>query len=118
MRYKKSLKKNNLLSEGSCLSPLFKGINQFMNPLKQTFMMNINFFNACFKTFTPLHCQFNSPLDCMIQLSILSSLSFIGNDPSPEVLCAPDTGAEGLELNNLAVVNKQIDLRPVVFDIP
>src|SRR3972149_9880371 len=44
--------------------------------------------------------------------------SFIGNDPSPEVLCAPDTGAEGLELNNLAVVNKQIDLRPVVLEVP
>ena len=45
-------------------------------------------------------------------------LPLIGHNPSPEVFCAPYSGAQALQLDYLAVVYEQVYLRTVVFNIP
>src|SRR6185437_3155882 len=42
----------------------------------------------------------------------------VGDDPAPEALGAPDPAPQALELNDLRVVDEQVDLGPVVLDIP
>src|SRR5665213_1062973 len=42
----------------------------------------------------------------------------VGDDAAPEAVGAPDAAAEAFELDDLAVVDKQVDVRPVVLDVP
>lgn len=43
---------------------------------------------------------------------------FIGDDSSPDVIGAPDALAGTFQLHELAVIDKEIHLRTVIFDIP
>src|SRR5881275_2572486 len=43
---------------------------------------------------------------------------FITKDASPQTFGSPDAGAETLELHDLTVINEEVDVASVVFDIP
>src|SRR5215469_17685141 len=45
-------------------------------------------------------------------------LAFVCQDPAPQAFGSPDARAKTFKLDNLAVVDKEIDLRAIVFDIP
>src|SRR5205807_9860088 len=42
----------------------------------------------------------------------------VRHHPSPKTLCSPDTGTQAFQLNDLAVIDKQIHVCTVVFDVP
>src|SRR5437868_1574607 len=44
--------------------------------------------------------------------------ALVGQDPAPEALRAPDPRAEAFELDDLAVVDEEVDLGPIVLDVP
>jgi hypothetical protein len=41
-----------------------------------------------------------------------------GHDPAPEARGSPDAGAQTFQLHDLAVIDEEIHLRPIVLDIP
>jgi hypothetical protein len=45
-------------------------------------------------------------------------LTFVCEDPAPKTLGAPDTRTQAFELDDLAVIHKEVYFRTVVLDIP
>jgi len=41
--------------------------------------------------------------------------TFVGEDPAPKTLGAPDARAQAFELDDLAVIDKEVYFRAVVF---
>src|SRR5919198_3830205 len=54
----------------------------------------------------------------MVAITLLSRLFLVGEYPSPEALSTPDPGTQALELYDLAMIHKEIDLGPIVLDVP
>src|SRR5687767_2121237 len=45
-------------------------------------------------------------------------LTFVGQDPSPQTLVAPDSCAQGFQLDNLTVIHKQVHFSTIILDVP
>lgn len=41
---------------------------------------------------------------------------FTRHDAAPQAFCAPDAGAQAFELNDLAMIDKEVHIRAIVFD--
>src|SRR5947207_3302321 len=50
--------------------------------------------------------------------AIYSRVVFIRYYPPPQTLCPPNSRAQTFQLNDLAVIDKEVHVRAVVFDIP
>src|SRR5688572_8271234 len=44
--------------------------------------------------------------------------TFVGQDPSPQTLVAPNPCAQGFQLDNLAVIHKQVYFSAIILDVP
>src|SRR6266480_3231265 len=47
-----------------------------------------------------------------------ASFVFIRHYPSPQTFRSPDTSAQTFQLHDLAVIDEEIHIRSVIFDIP
>ena len=54
----------------------------------------------------------------LFSLFILSVLPFVGQDTAPQALGSPYTRTQAFQLDNLAVIHKNIDFGTIILDIP
>src|SRR5439155_19962718 len=58
------------------------------------------------------------PTACQVIYRRARFSAFVRQDASPLALGSPDTRTQTLELYNLVVVEKEVDLRAIIFDVP
>src|SRR5437762_4075533 len=60
----------------------------------------------------------NRLLACVSSFDIRASSFFVGHHPSPQTLRSPNSGAQAFQLHYLAMIDKEVHVCAVVFDVP
>src|SRR3989442_14039213 len=62
--------------------------------------------------------RFDEPQESGDEVDVERDSSLKGHNAPPQAFRPPDTGAQALELHNLAMIDEEIYFRPIVLHIP